>query len=154
MKTLREIIKVGLFADTLKRYPEQVIPGPTQTAWLDDWAEIASNVGMMRFETGIRQAWRVCHFFPKIDEIMPLIPEPPMKDGERWMKELRYLEAQKAAGVQFYNLADVFTEFCRRVENGEIKGRDERGQESLEIWAKKFRGSEKEYAEKCLAESR
>ncbi len=111
---------------------------------------MCGEVGFSRFEQGVRRARSYCNFFPMLADIKPLIPEPK-NDDEALRRELRELQRRKDAGEKFYSLADVLIEFRRRVETGEVKGRDERGQNALDSWASKLRNSEKEYAEKMLS---
>lgn len=137
-KTLRQEIKHGIFAETMRRCPEQMIPPDTQTAWLDDWTEVAERVGLERFTTGVKRARSISNFFPKIADIEPLIPETTLRDGQKWNQELRELQRQKAAGVKFYTLRDVFSAVASMIRTKQIKPKNPLWFE----WAAKFKGKE------------
>jgi len=135
-KTLRQEIKHGIFAETLRRYPHEVIPPDTQTAWIDDWTEIAERVGLERFVSGVKRARSYSNFFPKIAEIEPLIPEQSMRDGAKWNQELRELQRRKLAGEKFYTLGDVFSAVASLIRTGKIKPSNP----SWFEWAKQWKG--------------
>lgn len=139
--------------ETAKRFPGQELSKDSLNAAIEDWLTLAEEVGLSRFEEGVRRTWQYREFFPKPKNIREFIPPPKMRDGEKWNRELRDLKQRQDAGEKFYTLADVFKEFCNQVESGKVKGRDERGQKALQEWAKKFRGSEEEYARQWLQTS-
>lgn len=113
----------------------QDIPPETQTAWIDDWAEMAAFVGLERFVEGVKRARMQGHYFPLIADIRPMIPDKPLPDGERWKKELRELTARKNCGEKFYTIQDVFKEVARRIKAREIKPTNPSWYE----WAAKFK---------------
>jgi hypothetical protein len=139
-----------LFRETVIRYPHQKLEPETEKAYLQDWRDECDRVGFARFSEGVKGARAYSEFFPMIAKICKFIPEPRNENLEL-RREMADLQRRKAGGEKFYTLADVLVEFSKRVESGQIKGRDEYFQKRLDEWVKLLRGSEKRYAALMLA---
>jgi hypothetical protein len=72
-QSLRASIK-NLLGETAHRYPGMPLDRETQEAFIDDWCEVAERCGLPRFREGVKRARSYCSFFPKLAEIIPLIP--------------------------------------------------------------------------------
>lgn len=138
-----------ILRDTFVRFPNEAFGEDTKKAFLEDWYAECDRVGLQRFSAGVKLARSCSEFFPKIAKIRQFIPDSVNKD-EAFRKEMNELNRRRESGEKFYTLADVFKEFCNRVESGKVKASSERGQEALATWAKNLRGSEKRYAAKML----
>lgn len=141
-----------LFKGTQARFPNQKLEPESIKAILEDWRDWLDQVGWSRFEQGVKRARTTTDFFPTINLIKKMTPEPSQQ-GTWNQAEWDDLKRRKAAGEKFYSLADVLLEFSAQVQAGKIKGRDERGQKSLEEWAKALQKSHKEYAAKMIGDS-
>lgn len=122
-----------LFRQTQIRYPHQQLEPETAKAYLEDWRWACQQVGLKRFTEGVIRARSYCKFFPLIAEIKELTPEH-RDANEQLAREMRHLEARKAAGEKFYTLEDVFREVAERINRGEINPSDP----AMKVWAKKF----------------
>lgn len=142
-----------LLRETMIRFPHMTFPPEFQKATLDDWGEVVRYIGLERFTIGVTEARKHGDFFPSLDSIAEHTPEKKLGVSERISRELRDLQRRKDAGEKFYTLGDVILEVCRRIEAGEIKGRDAETNQRLKAWAQRIGKDHKAYAEKMLAQS-
>lgn len=141
-----------LFKGTQARFPNQKLEPESIRAFLEDWREWLDQVGWARFVEAVKRARSYSDFFPSINLIKRMTPDPRNDNGDMW-REMEDLKRRKAAGEKFYSLAECLLEFADQVETGKIKGRDERGQQCLETWAKKLKADHKAFAAKMLEDS-
>jgi len=122
-----------LFKGTQARYPNQKLEPESIRGFQEDWREWLDQVGWERFSAGAKRARSCSDFFPTINLIRQMTPEPrnESRDVSREMDELK---RRKAAGEKFYTLSDVFLEVATRIKAGRIKPSDPSWLE----WAVKF----------------